>query len=205
MGSFRCSHDYRAAQLAGAFPARWHRHSNIVYPARNPFRSRSWLLKIRRAQVFPDQRASGMASFWSGNSAIRPWPRAGPRRAARLRGYGAFWLKAFSQETIDLTLRTHTGLQTRIVESPGLSLSQQDLDATGRGFAHHRRQDPAGRQPHLRHLLRRARTAVARHRHADPRRSHRPPDRLQRAVGDVRRTRRRAARGHPSRPRHGRS
>jgi len=49
--------------------------------------------------------------------------------AARLRGYITFWLKAFSQQTIDLTLRTHTGLLTRIVESPGLSLSQDDLDA----------------------------------------------------------------------------
>ena len=48
---------------------------------------------------------------------------------ARLPGQAAFWLKAFSQATIDLTLRTHAGLQTRIVESPGLSLSQEDLDA----------------------------------------------------------------------------
>lgn len=47
----------------------------------------------------------------------------------RLSGHGVFWLKAFSQPTIDLTLRTHTGLTTRIVESPGLSLSQPDLDA----------------------------------------------------------------------------
>src|SRR5882724_2436590 len=47
---------------------------------------------------------------------------------ARLRGYAAFWLKAFSQENIDLTLRTHAGLTTRIVESPGRSLSQDDLD-----------------------------------------------------------------------------
>ena len=47
---------------------------------------------------------------------------------ARLPSHAAFWPKAFSQETIDLTLRTHTGLQTRIIESPGLSLAQQDLD-----------------------------------------------------------------------------
>jgi hypothetical protein len=63
-----------------------------------------------------------MASFWSGGSGIRT-------ALARLPGHAAFWLKAFSQENIDLTLRTHTGLQTRIIESPGLSLSQEDLDA----------------------------------------------------------------------------
>src|SRR5882762_3255325 len=69
-----------------------------------------------------------MASFWSGNSAIRHGLGHITSAAGRLRSYGAFWLKAFSQETIDLSLRTHTGLQTRIVESPGQSLSQQDLD-----------------------------------------------------------------------------
>src|SRR2546423_10438756 len=47
--------------------------------------------------------------------------------AARLRGYAVFWLKAFSQENIDLTLRTHAGLTTRIVESPGKSLSEPEL------------------------------------------------------------------------------
>jgi hypothetical protein len=72
-----------------------------------------------------------MASFWNGISAIRRGEGLARVRAAlaRLPGYSAFWLKAFSQENIDLTLRTHTGLQTRIVESPGLSLSQPDLDA----------------------------------------------------------------------------
>jgi len=69
-----------------------------------------------------------MASFGSGNSAIRHGFGQLRSAAGRLRNYGAFWLKAFSQETIDLTLRTHTGLQTRIIESPGLSLSQPDLD-----------------------------------------------------------------------------
>src|SRR5260370_26815820 len=69
-----------------------------------------------------------MTSFGSGNSAIRHGFGQLRSAAGRLRNYGAFWLKAFSQETIDLTLRTHTGLQTRIVESPGLSLSQPDLD-----------------------------------------------------------------------------
>ena len=47
---------------------------------------------------------------------------------AQLPGLAAFWLKAFSQETIDLSLRTHTGLVTRIVERPGLSLAQAELD-----------------------------------------------------------------------------
>jgi hypothetical protein len=62
-----------------------------------------------------------MASLWSSinaRSAIR-----------RLRGYAGFWLKALSQPTIDLTLRTHPGLSTRIVESPGLSLAPAELDA----------------------------------------------------------------------------
>jgi hypothetical protein len=47
---------------------------------------------------------------------------------ARLRGIAAFWWKAFSQPTIDLTLRTHAGLVTRIVESPGRSLSEGELE-----------------------------------------------------------------------------
>src|SRR6476620_1686247 len=46
----------------------------------------------------------------------------------RLRGYAAFWGNAFSQSSIDLTLRTHAGLTTRIVESPGLSLSEPELE-----------------------------------------------------------------------------
>src|SRR5882724_2853863 len=71
-----------------------------------------------------------MASFGKGISAMRRSVGLARARAAigRLPGHAAFWLKVFSQQTIDLTLRTHTGLQTRIVESPGLSLSQQDLD-----------------------------------------------------------------------------
>jgi hypothetical protein len=47
----------------------------------------------------------------------------------RLHGIAAFWWKAFSQPTIDLTLRTHAGLITRIVESPGRSLSEAELEA----------------------------------------------------------------------------
>jgi len=72
-----------------------------------------------------------MASFWNGIAAMGRGERLVRARAAlaRLPSHAAFWLKAFSQQTIDLTLRTHTGLQTRIVESPGLSLSQHDLDA----------------------------------------------------------------------------
>src|SRR5689334_23346503 len=45
----------------------------------------------------------------------------------QLRGYAAFWLNAFSQPTIDLSLRTHEGLTTRIVESPGKALPEDDL------------------------------------------------------------------------------
>jgi len=72
-----------------------------------------------------------MASFWNGIAAMGRNERLVRVRAAlaRLPNHAAFWLKAFSQENIDLTLRTHTGLQTRIVESPGLALSQDDLDA----------------------------------------------------------------------------
>ncbi len=71
-----------------------------------------------------------MASVESGKS----WSRAGKgvaqarAAAARLRGHASFWLKALSQPTIDLTLRTHAGLRTRIVESPGVSLPQDELD-----------------------------------------------------------------------------
>jgi hypothetical protein len=46
-----------------------------------------------------------------------------------MRRHADFWLKALSQPTIDLTLRTHAGLRTRIVESPGLSLPPSELDA----------------------------------------------------------------------------
>src|ERR1700710_1249964 len=46
----------------------------------------------------------------------------------RLCGIAAFWWKAFSQPTIDLTLRTHVRLMTRIVESPGRSLSAPELE-----------------------------------------------------------------------------
>ncbi len=38
-------------------------------------------------------------------------------------------LKALAQPTIDLTLRTHAGQITRIVESPGLSLTEPELEA----------------------------------------------------------------------------
>lgn len=72
-----------------------------------------------------------MASFRSGISGLRRSAGLAQVRGAvgRLSGHAAFWLKAFSQPTIDLTLRTHAGMTTRIVESPGLSLSQPDLDA----------------------------------------------------------------------------
>jgi hypothetical protein len=48
--------------------------------------------------------------------------------AGKLRSHAAFWLKAFSQPTIDLTLRTHEGFSTRIVESPGRALSEDELE-----------------------------------------------------------------------------
>ncbi|WP_051310566.1 hypothetical protein [Bradyrhizobium sp. Cp5.3] len=48
--------------------------------------------------------------------------------AGRVRSYAAFWFKALAQPSIDLSLRTHPGHMTRIVESPGLSLPQDELD-----------------------------------------------------------------------------
>jgi hypothetical protein len=45
-----------------------------------------------------------------------------------LQGHAGFWWKAFRQPCIDLSLRTHAGLITRIVESPGTSLAQGELD-----------------------------------------------------------------------------
>src|ERR1051325_5079283 len=68
-----------------------------------------------------------MAFISSGNSAIRRALGQVRFAAGRLGGYGVFWLKALRQPTIDLTLRTHTGLITRIVETPGLSLSEAEL------------------------------------------------------------------------------
>ena len=47
----------------------------------------------------------------------------------RLRGQAVFWLKALSQPTIDISLRTHAGLRTRIVECPGTSLPPEELAA----------------------------------------------------------------------------
>jgi hypothetical protein len=68
-----------------------------------------------------------MASFWSGIFASRRGEGRAPARPSidRLRGHAGFWLKALSQPAIDLTLHTHAGLRTRIVESPGLSLSAE--------------------------------------------------------------------------------
>src|SRR5271156_6696984 len=72
-----------------------------------------------------------MASSENGNET--PQRLGGLARAraaiAGLHGHAVFWLKALSQPTIDLTLRTHAGLRTRIVEQPGLSLPQGELDA----------------------------------------------------------------------------
>jgi hypothetical protein len=63
--------------------------------------------------------------------------------AASLCGYGVFWLKALRQPTIDLTLRTHAGLITRIVETPGLSLSEGRTRRTGIATARRGRQNAA--------------------------------------------------------------
>jgi hypothetical protein len=64
-----------------------------------------------------------MASFWSKGGLIDV------RSAiARLRSYATVWFRAFGRADIDLTLRTHPGLVTRIVERPGLSLPPAGLD-----------------------------------------------------------------------------
>lgn len=63
-----------------------------------------------------------MASLWSSGGRART-------AAARLRGHAGFWWQALSQPSIDLTLRTHAGLITRIVESPGLSLPEAELES----------------------------------------------------------------------------
>ena len=68
-----------------------------------------------------------MAFISSGNSAIRRALGQVRFAAGRLGGYGVFWLKALRQPTIDLTIRTHSGLITRIVETPGLSLPEVRL------------------------------------------------------------------------------
>ena len=72
-----------------------------------------------------------MASFWSSVLANvrgeRPMPLA--YAVSRVRSLLGFALKAFTQPTIDLTLKTRPGLLTRIVERPGLSLPQHQLDA----------------------------------------------------------------------------
>jgi hypothetical protein len=72
-----------------------------------------------------------MASPDNGTPASRAAKALAKARAAMagVQGHAGFWLKALSQPTIDLTLRTHAGLTTRIVESPGLSLPQAELDA----------------------------------------------------------------------------
>ncbi|MCP3473010.1 hypothetical protein NLM33_22080 [Bradyrhizobium sp. CCGUVB1N3] len=64
-----------------------------------------------------------MAAIGNGKDAGRLRGAAG-----RLRGHVAFWFKVLAQPSIDLSLRTHPGHVTRIVESPGLSLPQDELD-----------------------------------------------------------------------------
>ena len=67
-----------------------------------------------------------MASFLNG---IRRSRRGCFAAAGQLRGYGAFWLKAFSQPTIDLTLRTHTGLTHPDRRKSGPVAVAAELDA----------------------------------------------------------------------------
>ena len=62
-----------------------------------------------------------MTSLWSSGRRARS-------AVERLRGHAGFWWTALSQPQIDLTLRTHAGLITRIVESPGLSLSETGIE-----------------------------------------------------------------------------
>ncbi|MGJ4930609.1 hypothetical protein ACQR1I_26605 [Bradyrhizobium sp. HKCCYLS2038] len=47
----------------------------------------------------------------------------------RIRRNVGFWLTALGQETMDLSLRTHADLRTRIVESPGRTLDDAALAA----------------------------------------------------------------------------
>ncbi|BAM92323.1 hypothetical protein S58_63490 [Bradyrhizobium oligotrophicum S58] len=49
--------------------------------------------------------------------------------AGRIRDNVGFWLKALGQEAMDLSLRTHAELRTRIVESPGTTLDDAALAA----------------------------------------------------------------------------
>jgi len=72
-----------------------------------------------------------MASVDNGTPASQAARALAKARAAvtGVRGHAGFWLKALSQPNIDLTLRTHAGLSTRIVESPGTSLPPADCDA----------------------------------------------------------------------------
>ena len=77
---------------------------------------------MRHAQLFPDY---GQAAWRLGGAT------GGQVRSAvaQLRGHAGFWWQALSQPQIDITLRTHAGLITRIVESPGLSLPEAELES----------------------------------------------------------------------------
>jgi|GEM_PF-273458 len=72
-----------------------------------------------------------MASTDNGTRPARDGKGLAKARAAfdAVRSHAGFWLKALSQPTIDLSLRTQAGQRTRIIESPGLSLPQAELDA----------------------------------------------------------------------------
>ena len=130
------SHRRSAAGAAVTRPQVFARRSNIVYPSATPVsRCAAQLLERASCSVFPD----GLRRYVLAR-------RGCARRSRACRGYAGFWLKAFSQATIDLTLRTHAGLRTRIVESPGLSLSQPELDELVSQLRLVAGQDAAGRQ-----------------------------------------------------------
>ena len=71
-----------------------------------------------------------------------PWGRFAPRPDVWA-AMACFWLKALRQPTIDLTIRTHAGLITRIVETPGLSLSEAELGELVVAIARRGRQNAA--------------------------------------------------------------
>jgi hypothetical protein len=72
-----------------------------------------------------------MASVDNGTPASQTAKALAKARAAvaGARGHATFWLQALSQPNIDITLRTHAGLSTRIVEFPGTSLPPAGCDA----------------------------------------------------------------------------
>ena len=108
----------------------WPRRSNILYLPQS-VSCAQWLLNTVRASISPGNGSKQHGVLPQRLTAQRLGRSGVQTRSAlaRLRGHTGFWLKALSQPSIDLTLRTHAGLSTRIVESPGLSLSEAELEA----------------------------------------------------------------------------